>query len=118
VQGTGFVWSVLSDRKEATDLIGPHVDAMIDPDADLSQLAEEMVEAFIIAAREDEDGAVFLELLKHFEAEIRSMIREKDVLPSLHDTIDAGYRSSARSGVDIDHRFISSWARRGRWRLL
>ena len=83
IEGTGFVWTVLSDRKEALDLIGAHADTMINPDTDLSQLAEEMVEAFIIAAREDEDGAIFLEFFKHFEDEFRSMIREKDVLPSL-----------------------------------
>ena len=85
IEGTGFVWSVLSDREEAMSLIGAHADAMIDPDADLSQLADEMVEAFIIAAEEDEDGAVFLEFLKHFEDELRSMIREKDILPSLQE---------------------------------
>jgi len=83
IEGTGFVWSVLSHREEAMDLIGAHTDTMIDPDADLSQLAEEMVEACLIAAREDEERAVFIEFLEHFENEFRSMIREKDVLPSL-----------------------------------
>lgn len=85
-EGTGFVWSALPDREEALNLVGAHVDAMINPNADLSELAEEMVEAFIIAAREDEDGALFLKLVEHFEAEFRSMLREKDVLPSLQKT--------------------------------
>jgi hypothetical protein len=86
IEGTGFVWSVLPNRKQAHNLIGAHVDAMINPNGDLSELAEEMVEAFIIAAREDEGGALFLKLLEHFDTAFRSMIREKDVLPSLQKT--------------------------------
>jgi hypothetical protein len=84
IEGTGFVWSVL-DRNVAMDLVSGHVDTMIDPDADLSPLAAEMVEAFLTAAREDEDRAVLLEFLKHFEEKIRSVIIENDILVSLED---------------------------------
>ena len=44
-QGSGMVWSALSGRGEAMDLIASHVDTMIDPDADLSKLAGELVHA-------------------------------------------------------------------------
>ncbi|MGA7329934.1 MAG: hypothetical protein WBX25_36985 [Rhodomicrobium sp.] len=56
---------------------------MTDPEADLSKLAEEMVEAFIVAANENAEGKVFPEFFKHFEDKIRPLIRENDVLPSL-----------------------------------
>ena len=49
IEGSGTVWSALSDRGEAMDLVAAHVDEMIDPDGDLSKLAAEMVEAFIAA---------------------------------------------------------------------
>jgi hypothetical protein len=84
VQGTGFVWSML-DCAVAMDLVRIHVDSLIDPDADLSLLAAEMVEAFLTAAREDEDGGVFIEFLSHFEEDLRSLITERDVLPSLEE---------------------------------
>ena len=85
VEGSGMVWSVLSDRGETTDLVASHCDALLDPDDDLSDLAEEMVEAFIAAAAEDDEGAVFSVFLEHFEDEVRALVREKDVVPSLED---------------------------------
>ncbi len=85
LQGAGFAWSVLDDRSMARDLVKTHVDEMIDPDADLSPLAEEIVEAFLRTAGEDEDGNVLTRLVQHFGAKLRSMIMEQDVLPSLQD---------------------------------
>ena len=85
VEGSGMVWSVLSDRGEATNLVASHCDALLDPDDDLSDLAEEMVEAFIAAAAEDDEGAVFSVFLEHFGDEVRALVREKDVVPSLED---------------------------------
>ena len=85
VEGSGMVWSVLSDRGEVMDLIANHSDALIDPDSDLSDLAEEMVEAFMAAAAQDDEGAVFSVLLEYFEDDVRALLREKDVLSSLED---------------------------------
>jgi hypothetical protein len=65
------------------DLVRAHVDTMIDPNGDLSLLADEMVEAFLMTADEDEDGYFFRQLVEHFEEKFRSMIKELDVLPSL-----------------------------------
>lgn len=85
VDGSGMVWSVLSDRGEAMDLIASYSDALIDPESDLSDLAEEMVEAFMAAAAEDDEGAVFSVFLEYFEDEVRALVRERDVVPSLED---------------------------------
>lgn len=85
VEGSGMVWSVLSDRDEAMDLIASHCDALIDPAGDLSDLADEMVEAFMAAAAEDDEGEVFSAFLERFEDDVRALVRDKDVLPSLED---------------------------------
>lgn len=85
VEGSGMVWSVLSDRGEAMDLIVSHCDALIDPEGDLSELADEMVEAFMAAAAEDDEGEVFSVFLERFEDDVRALVRDKDVLPSLED---------------------------------
>lgn len=85
VEGSGMVWSVLSDRGEAVDLIASHCDALIDPAGDLSDLADEMVEAFMAASAEDDEGEVFSVFLERFEDDVRALVRDKDVLPSLED---------------------------------
>ena len=81
IQGDGFIWSML-DSSAAMDLVRAHVDAMIDPNGDLSLLADEMVEAFLMTADEDADDHFFRQLVAHFGAQVRSMI-EADVLTSL-----------------------------------
>lgn len=85
VEGSGMVCSVLSDRGEAVDLIASHCDALIDPEGDLSDLADELVEAFMAAAAEDDEGEVFSVFLERFEDDVRALVRDKDVLPSLED---------------------------------
>lgn len=95
VQGSGMVWTVLSDRGEALDLIASHCDALIDPEGDLSDLAGEMVEAFMAAAAEDDEGAVFSVFLEHFEDELRTLVRAKDVVPALK-----GMRAALLSRLD------------------
>ena len=66
-------------------LIASHCDALIDPEGDLSDLAEEMVEAFMAAAAEDDEGEVFFNFLERFEDDVRVLVRDKDVLPCLED---------------------------------
>jgi hypothetical protein len=78
-----MVWSVLYEREEARDLIAGHADAIIDPDGDLSELAEEMVDAFMSAAKEEEDSALLFEFLDRFGSNVRSLLRENDAPPCL-----------------------------------
>jgi len=83
--GSGTVWSVLSDRSEASDLVSSHADELIDPKGDLSILAEEMVDAFLAAAKDEVDEAVAAGFFDRFEDHIREMLTEHDVLPALED---------------------------------
>lgn len=85
VEGSGTVWSVLSDRGEAMELVQSHVDELIDPDGDLSELAAEMIDAYIAAAREEADGMTVSEFFDNFEDQIRDMLTERDVIPALED---------------------------------
>jgi hypothetical protein len=84
IEGSGIVWSTLSKRGEAVDLVAGHTHTMLDPNADLSQLADEIITAFMAAAGEEAEGAAF-ELLDRFGDKIRSLINEEDVLPSLEE---------------------------------
>ncbi|MEH6740018.1 MAG: hypothetical protein V7695_15955 [Sulfitobacter sp.] len=84
IEGSGMVWSILSERGEAMDLIAGKSYEMIDPDGDLSELADEMVEAFMAAAAEDNGGEVFFVFLEYFEDQVRSLAYE-EVLSSLED---------------------------------
>ena len=79
-----FVWSVLGDRV-AMDIVGGHVDTMIDPDADISPLAEGMTETFLAQVRQEEEGGIFVEFLDYFEEQFRSIIIECDFLPCLRE---------------------------------
>ncbi|QXI66094.1 hypothetical protein CP157_03886 (plasmid) [Paracoccus marcusii] len=85
IEGSGTVWSVLSDRGEAMDLVQSHVDAMIDLNGDLSELAAEMVDAYISASREEADGTTVSEFFDDFEDQIREILTDRDVLPALED---------------------------------
>jgi hypothetical protein len=58
---------------------------MIDPKSDLSMLAEEMVDAFLAAAKDEVDETVAAEFFDRFEDQIREMLTEHDVLPDLED---------------------------------
>lgn len=83
IDGSGMVWSILSDRGEAMDLIAGHTDALINPDGDISELVDEMMAAFMAAATEDNEGAVLSLFLKRFEGDVWSLVSEYDVAPSL-----------------------------------
>jgi hypothetical protein len=85
IEGAGTVWSALSDRGEAMDLVQSHLDEMIDADGDLSELAAEMVDAYIAAAKEEADASTVLDFFDNFEDQIRDMVTERDVLPALEN---------------------------------
>lgn len=88
VEGGGMVWGVLSERGEASDLVASHCDTLLDPQGDLSTLAEEMLEAFMAAAAAD-DGTVLPLVLENFEDELRTLAMEKDILPMLSEMRDS-----------------------------
>ncbi len=85
IEGSGMAWSTLPDREEAMNRVAEHADALIDPDADLSDLAAGIVKLFIVVSKEEADGSVLSAFLERFEGDVRSLLLERDVLPSLAD---------------------------------
>lgn len=85
IEGEGAVWSVLSDRGEVMDLVRPYASELIDPKGDLSELASEMIDAYLNAVTEEADGPAISELLDRFEGHLRELLKEGDVLPALED---------------------------------
>jgi hypothetical protein len=79
----GMVWSTLDDRREAFELISGFTGEILDPEGDLSELVEEMVEAFIAAAGQDGNDVVYA-LLAYSEDELRTLAAA-DALASFQD---------------------------------
>jgi hypothetical protein len=80
IEGSGIVWSVLDD---ASDTISGYVDEMIDPDANLSPLAEMMVDQFMSVLADGDENTALAALLERFRSDIRTLVLEKDIVPSL-----------------------------------
>lgn len=85
LEGSGTVWSALSDRGEAHELIAPYVDALLDPDSGLWGLADDLVDAYLNALQEESDGSIIYEFLDNFDMSVREMLTKEDVLPDLKE---------------------------------
>lgn len=88
ISGSGVVWTALSDRREATELISPHVNEMIDKNGDLSDPAADLVAAFMTAASETVVDNFLADFFDIFENDIRDMLLKDDVLPALEEIRD------------------------------
>lgn len=85
LEGSGTVWSALTDRGEADELIAPYVDALLDPDSDLWGVADDLVDAYVNAARQEAEGSIMADFLDNFDLIIREMLTKEDVLPNLKE---------------------------------
>jgi hypothetical protein len=83
IEAVGFVWSALDSGGMTADILDDYSDAMIDPNADLKPMAEDVITQFFAMWEEDEDGPTGQSFLEHFEPDLRAMLKDKDVLPSL-----------------------------------
>jgi len=82
--GEGVVWALLNDRGEAWDIVADHVDDLLDPDGDLEELAEALLDAFIDAAKEEVDDSVLGEYFEQHEIDIRNQLLAGDVMVNVH----------------------------------
>jgi len=78
-----MVWSTLADRNEASEIISEFTDEILDPDGELSQLVEEMVEAFFASAGQDKSDLLSA-LLEYHEDKLRTFA-VADALSSLEE---------------------------------
>lgn len=85
LEGSGIVWSALSDLGEATELARAYVDDLLDPESDLSGLAEDLVDAYVYAARDEAEGSIMSEFFENFDMSLREMLNKEDVMPNLEN---------------------------------
>jgi hypothetical protein len=85
IEGSGLVWSALSDRDEAMEIVSSNAEKMINPKSNLSAVADELVEAYMVAANEEADDTILADFLERFDTQIRALIKDADVLPALED---------------------------------
>ncbi len=80
----GIVCSALSNADLFSEVLASHVDVMIDPEADLSSIAHELVDAYVgLIVNETESSMDLSELFERFGSDIKTLLIEKDVLPAL-----------------------------------
>lgn len=82
LEGSGIVWSALG-RETATGIIASHTDLMTDPEADISVIADELLDTFMSLARDETEESVLAGFLESFACEVRSLLRDTDVTPLL-----------------------------------
>ena len=87
-EGSGIVWSALSDQDEAMDLVASYADEILDPKGNLSRLAAELVDAFITTAKNEANGDGASAILFEFETQIRELLTTRDVLRGLEHMRD------------------------------
>lgn len=87
VSSTGLVCSALASAGALTEVLATHVDTLIESEADLSEVAREIVDAYIelVRAEAESSAANLTEFLECFEGDIKKLLTEKDVLPSLEE---------------------------------
>ncbi|MGT2430354.1 hypothetical protein ACU4HD_19565 [Cupriavidus basilensis] len=86
VSSKGLVCSAIASADLLSEILASHVDTMIDPDADLSAIALEMIDAYMaLISTEAESSPELSEFLERFEDDIKTLLTEKDVLPTLGD---------------------------------
>lgn len=82
---SGIVHSALSERDEMGGILANYAEEMIDPGADLTKMATEMVEMFFEAVDDETESTFVAEFFQHFRKEVSALLTERDVRPALED---------------------------------
>ncbi len=85
----GLVGEALNEAGERSDLLSQHADALISDDPAMHKhVSHELLERYMQLLHEGaEDNFALTELLSTFDAEIRQLVLERDLLPQLEDLI-------------------------------
>jgi hypothetical protein len=70
LDGSGIVWSALSHRDEASEIIRSNFDYMLNLSDDLSAIGDELVNAYLDAAKEKADDLILADFFENFEISI------------------------------------------------
>lgn len=86
LNASGFVLREVADRIGNSDLLGQHMDDLLDESADLMPLAEFALDLFMDAMAEElEPSSIGDALVREFNVHIRKLLLEQDILPALRD---------------------------------
>ena len=81
LEGSGLVWESLGS--DANKIAAEHVDDLLDPDADLTDLAEALVKAWLDRADDEARHTFFDDLFQtHWDC-LADMLRDAEVLPAV-----------------------------------
>lgn len=84
VSSKGLVCSTVSSAGLLSEILASHVKTMIDAEADLSEIALEIIDTYLgLIYDQAESSPDLCELFARFEADIKVLLKEKDVLPGL-----------------------------------
>lgn len=84
ISGDGIVWSAVDETGGANDIVLPHLDEIIDKDGDLSEAANDLIEAFMAAADDAASATILIDFFDVFGTGIRDMLQES-VVETLED---------------------------------
>ncbi|QTX22463.1 hypothetical protein [Comamonas aquatica] len=85
----GLVGEALNEAEERSDLLSQHADALLSDDPAIhKQVSHELLERYMQLLHEAaEDSFALTDLLSKFNAEIRQLVLERDLVPHLEDLI-------------------------------
>ncbi|MBL0419732.1 hypothetical protein JI739_05150 [Ramlibacter sp. AW1] len=86
VSHTGLVCTAVANADLLSEILASHVDTLIIPEADLSAIAAEVIDAYMeVISSETDSSPALCEFLGHFADDIKTLLTQKDVLPALED---------------------------------
>lgn len=79
----GVACRFISDYGDLMSVLVDHISSLINPDADLSDVADALVGAFMQAVEEENNSSVLCSLISSYPEQVRALVRETDVFPAL-----------------------------------
>jgi len=84
----GLAGDALSDAGETTDFLSEWVDQLLAGGADdMAHISHALLDRYMELLREDEDGRLLSSLLDRFEKDIKALVLEKEIRPTVEDAV-------------------------------
>lgn len=84
----GLIGEALSHAGETSDFLSEYVDQLLaGGDDDIANISHALLERYMELLHEDEDGLLLSALRDRFEEDIRALVLEKDVRPTVEDAV-------------------------------
>ncbi len=84
----GLAGDALSDAGEASDFLSEYADQLlVGGSDDMAHISHALLDRYMELLREDEDGRLLSSLLDRFEKDIKALVLEKDIRPTVEDAV-------------------------------